>query len=1033
MVLIFIIIFVLISNNTTAQTTKPEWRFHTQLQTPLRGHRTLMLPDGNVIITGGLDNTDKAVASCYIYDYKTAKIEQIGSLNNSRAYHALVIVPKGKDGATIFAIGGYSIPNNNYEPISSVEVLDYTSGSINLQWRLAGNMTSPRGDCEAVWDKSNSIIVTGGFIQNTTILHTGKKTASTEIIDIGSLLIRPLPDMSKARGGHFLGMIIGTNNNYEAITAGGEDIFSSSTEILENLIWSSHTFAPKEYRSFATAFGDISGVGRMFGGLDSLSKPKNTCEWYDVKSGWKYSPSMTRARAYAPYTLIAGVKDTVPSYMVVGGQSTSSVIGEVEYFTLPTMNVPAGGWSQFYTLNQAGAGREIAITGNNLPIVIGGEADGLRPISNTEMFQPLSASDIQFPPEEVGRIADSIPLFIKNEWLLPVTVTDFRFDRTAEFFLTGDTSKFTLPAGSQKRIFVWFRPGDIGVRTGKLLFNVGGLVDTVLLQGIGMASSIGVVTNNLNFGEVFVGKDSIKCFPAIKNNGTDTTYIDSISIKPSSDYVLVSPKGRIKIAPDSTLEVCIKFQPGKHGDIMGTSMIHIAGRQFPCALSGKGISKYLKAFGYSDCDTISYEAGKSYPAVVVLQNTSDRDVTVNSCKFIGNAANFYKLITNLPMTVTIGGRVEIRLEFYPPAEGTYKINVEFDSDGIKDSLEAVPVCFASRTKGLNINIEGLSYNQICPGDSVQNDILIENLSQFETFIIDSINVEPQDTNISVEKISNYKLFQREKVSPKISFKAGLPGKYDYKLYIYSSSGTKVIDFSYSVASSFTFKSIVPIYRGKPGSNIIVNFSYDAIMSNNNRILSFVINNNSSVLWPTKITSVTGYPEVDEANSQIEQIKSDNFRATIRYKKDIQPTGNAFGIEFEVLLGNSQKSIVEVPYSLPYDRGYCIYPASSVFFLDSLCGGRNGLVHTTNQTLLSIFPNPVNGELSYIIKEVESKKLSFQILNSIGEIVERNELNFEKNSILNDKIDVSGLSGGLYMLRLMNESGVAASQVFTVIK
>ena len=226
-----------------SQTTLPEWRLTSSLPSGLYGHKSVMLPDGNILIAGGIDNNGNSVNTCLIYNYGTGIINPVEPLTESRGFHSLICIPEGKTKAKIYLIGGYSGNINNFKTISSIEMLDYTSGMTFFNWRKIGDMRSSRAQLASVWDKGNYIVISGGFSQATGGIASGSRLSSSERINIASNVIEQLPDMTKKRANHLMGCIIDENGLNKIISAAGEDDKLTTTELLENWVWTSFAFS----------------------------------------------------------------------------------------------------------------------------------------------------------------------------------------------------------------------------------------------------------------------------------------------------------------------------------------------------------------------------------------------------------------------------------------------------------------------------------------------------------------------------------------------------------------------------------------------------------------------------------------------------------------------------------------------------------------------------------------------------------------------------------------------------------------------
>jgi len=1021
-----ILLIILLHGISFSQTTYPHWITQTSLPSPLTGHKTLMLPDGNILIAGGTDNAGNCIKSTYIYNFSDGSVSFLCDMNATRSFFSLVPVIKSKTSVRIYVIGGYSGASNNYRSIKSVEYLDYALGQTNFQWLNVGDLRNSRAECNADFDKNSKIIITGGFEQPGGAYRSGIKLKSTEELNVTNNQIIQTGDMSKVRAGGTLGMILNDLGNDQFIIAGGEYIAPSSTELYTGNIWTSFANPPKVYRNFSCGFADIVKIARTFGGYNDVGVPINTCEWYDVKAGWKYSPSMITARADADFTLVAGLKDTVPVYLVTAGAGKGNKLSECEYYSLPNQSNPSGVWVQFNNLNVKGSNRRVSVAGNNLPVVTGGSDAGGNPITNLEIFQPLTAQDVRFSAEEVGRISDSMVVNIRNEWLLPVRLTNFRTD-VSEFFFNADTLNFIIPAGSQRQIFVRFLPNDAGLRKGNLIWNIGGITDTVKLEGTGIQSSISLVSKNISFGEIFLANDTTVCYPAIKNNGTDTTYIDSISVNPNVDFELVSPFGRTKIAPGETMTVCIRFHPIIRNTINGTAMIHIAGRSYPSSLDGKGIIRYLKGFGSVDCDTFNFVPNQSYQAILTLRNPSDRAVDVSKINITGNASNTFTCSQTTPFTVLVNDRIDIPVTFTPPAEGTYRINVEFVNNGAKDSTVIIPVCFVIRSRSVSFLNSEIDFGTICPGDTALQTLMLENPGNYDKIMLDSITSDGDNSKLIFSKIIQTELAPRENFSLPLKFSSNTPGIFSYNVVAFTSFGSTSISVKARVLPKILLTSDKQNYSAKPPSLFDINYTLSGIDITQPLLTgNFELEFNPTIL--NLLVIKNSNPPLDEIKTKITKANGNKTLVNITWQNPVIIPSAQLTFEFESLLGNSDNTKVIISSVQPND--FCILADTVSFTTDGVCGGKNGLINAKSGVVVTLSPNPAKEFLMVEFFGVNKTQIYFTISDVYGNLIFNNCYKIDFQST-NDLINLKEIPSGLYFYEVKSTSGILRDKILII--
>lgn len=1027
--MIFIILFFLGSMVLSAQTTVPEWREHTQLPVALTGHGAVLLHNGDILIAGGLTTGGQASDASFVYSAATgAFTPTLNRLVEARAYHALVVVPVAGS-SRVFAIGGYTGSTGNYRSIASVEVLEFDVAQQNWRWRSIGSLSEARGDCAAAWDGANFVIVSGGRVQTNGGLHTGVPSTVTDRIGVQTLLTGSIGAMQTARSEHSLVRILDQNNNLQVITAGGEvSAPVTATELLPlaATAWDPRANPPVMWRSSSTAVGDIAGIGRVFGGLNEAGIPLNTCEWYDVKSGWRAAPRMQSPRARARMTLIAGTDDTTAAYLIVAGQGTNSVLRATEIFQLPDNIAPAGQWIPFPPLNRQGAERTVTVAGTNLPLVTGGDETGAMPY--TEVFQPLRANDVTFGQEEVGRTSDSLPVIIKNEWLLPVEVQRFRFAGSAEFILSGDTASMTIPAGGQRVVYVRFRPNAAGERAGKLLFDVGALTDTVLLRGRGIESEIVVVTETVAFDSVFVKTTERECFTAIRNRGQDTTVIDSIVVSPVGVYRVVSPQGRVKVAPGDSLVVCVEFEPEVRGVVVASLTLHIAARSFPLALTGTGIRRFATATASAACDTVAIAPGDSLIRLVTLFNPGDKSVTISTVNFVASVNGLFELNdpTILPLILLPGETVPVEVKFKPQREATERVAVDFVSDG--DTAVIAQLCFVLRSRFLMPSVGSIDFGSVCVGDTVTRSLIFENPGQFENVLVQTVAMSQPTGLFLVRSAVDTTLPPRGYMQVTVSFVPVAAGVETGTLTASGSFGNVSVSVSGRGLPNvqFTPRSVI----GIPAETVVIPVEANGLGVASLPGVRLTAAFNRTLLFPRKIVVLGGAP-LPDATSQVTVTQPGTALINVQWQTPLVGDGPAFGIECEVLRGDNEQTPLTLNGADNPD--FCITPATATIFIEGPCGGQGGFIHTAQASFVQTLPNPATDVVQVLATTKLEGSLQVQIVNSFGEIVAGQNLGFHTGGSQRADISVGRLPAGVYFIRAILDSTIIDVQPVTIVR
>ena len=128
-----------------------------------------LLPDGRVLVAGGLDVSNDSTTTSAIWNPGDGSWSPVGDLSNARHFYASGTLPDGR----VVVLGGQ---DDDLNPIGPVEAFDVTSES----WQPAGELAFPRPFATAT-SLPGSVMVIGGFFA----------TVGVEVYDVCTSTIDP--------------------------------------------------------------------------------------------------------------------------------------------------------------------------------------------------------------------------------------------------------------------------------------------------------------------------------------------------------------------------------------------------------------------------------------------------------------------------------------------------------------------------------------------------------------------------------------------------------------------------------------------------------------------------------------------------------------------------------------------------------------------------------------------------------------------------------------------------------------------------
>lgn len=257
----------------------------TPMLEPRSGHSATLLPDGKVLIAGGMRRNQDFYKSAELYDPATGKFQPTGEMHERRVGQIAVLLSTGK----VLIAGGWVGMGGT----DSAELYDPANGKFTP---IANSkMTTPRGRPSATLLANGDVLIAGGEVRD------NEAVASAEIFHVKSLTFERTGSMHHARISHTATLL---TDGRVLIAGGYSDAPQSTAELYDP---KSGTFAETGSLSIArckhTAGFLPDGRVLIAGGSDSRGWNGNlsSAEIYDPHSGkFTAAASMNDSRFKLP-------------------------------------------------------------------------------------------------------------------------------------------------------------------------------------------------------------------------------------------------------------------------------------------------------------------------------------------------------------------------------------------------------------------------------------------------------------------------------------------------------------------------------------------------------------------------------------------------------------------------------------------------------------------------------------------------------------------------------------------------------------
>jgi len=366
------------SASSTADGATAGWTATAQMNEVRAGHTATLLPDGTVLVTGGLGiPVGPGAKLAERYDPRSGTWTATANMNEGRgAFPTATLLPDG----TVLVAGGSSGPAQ----LASAELYDPSSGS----WTAAGNMIEARTNHTATLLPDGKVLVAGGGGSGT--LMGPAPLASAELYDPGSGTWTAIAHMNEVRSGHTAtllpdGRVLVAGGSSGPASLASAELYDPSSET-----WTA-TGNMLEVRSGHTATLLPDGTVLVAGGANFSTSSGSydaltSAELYDPGSGtWTATASMVTPRYVPTATLLPDGR------VLVAGGISSIRRGYDPLASAELYHPSPGSWT---ATGSMAAGRQYqtdTLLPNGKVLVAGGESNS-GALASTELYEPGSGT-----------------------------------------------------------------------------------------------------------------------------------------------------------------------------------------------------------------------------------------------------------------------------------------------------------------------------------------------------------------------------------------------------------------------------------------------------------------------------------------------------------------------------------------------------------------------------------------------------------------------------------------------------------------
>lgn len=302
----------------------------------------------------------------------------------------------------------------------------------------------------------------------------------------------------------------------------------------------------------------------------------------------------------------------------------------------------------------------------------------------------LTPTSLTFPSTKVGSVSAAMVATLKNTSTLTISITSVTVSGTNyTSFPATTTCTASLAAGASCTISITFKPLTTGTLTATLAVadNATGSPQKVALTGTGAAltSAITLTPATLVFPNTVAGSTSVALPVVVKNTGTTTVTLSSITIagtNPTSFLELNSCGASLTAGASCT--VFVAFKPAAAGALKATLSVADTAAPSPqtAALSGTGTIQDSVTLSTTKLTFATTARGTTSVAqIVTVTNAGTSPLNITGISITGTGSTSFTQLNTCGPTLAPAANCVIFVAFKPVAVGTLVASLNIADSG----------------------------------------------------------------------------------------------------------------------------------------------------------------------------------------------------------------------------------------------------------------------------------------------------------------------------------------------------------------